>query len=101
MTDAEGTSSVSALRERSHRAFDSDRPQQILTSGSERLTRLAPELAARWHAGAQVSIEAHMACGLGYCHGCAAGDGGSAHDAPLVCRDGPVFGVGSQPARES
>lgn len=101
VTDAEDTSPVSALRERLHRAFDGCPPQQVLTSGSERLTRLAAQLAERWHASAQVSIEAHMACGLGYCHGCAAGDGDGTQEAPLVCRDGPVFGVGGQTARRS
>jgi len=37
----------------------------------------------------QVSLEAHMACGLGACLGCAlpAGNGGYVH----VCKDGPVF----------
>ncbi|MDI2032483.1 dihydroorotate oxidase electron transfer subunit [Saccharopolyspora sp. TS4A08] len=97
VTDADGTSRVSAVRERLHRAFDDDPPQLVLTSGSERLTRLAAQLAARWRAGAQVSIEAHMACGLGYCHGCAAGDGDGTREAPLVCRDGPVFGIGADP----
>lgn len=91
VTDADGTSGIPVLRERLHRAFDDDPPQQILTSGSERLTRLTAQLAARWHATAQVSIEAHMACGLGYCHGCATGGGDGTHEAPLVCRDGPVF----------
>jgi dihydroorotate dehydrogenase electron transfer subunit len=38
-----------------------------------------------------VSLEAHMACGLGYCHGCSSGAPGLAEEAPLVCRDGPVF----------
>ncbi|WP_020495730.1 hypothetical protein [Sciscionella marina] len=90
-TDADETSGVAVLRERLHRGFDGDPPQQILTSGSARLTRMSGELAARWHATVQVSIEAHMACGLGYCHGCAAGDGDGTHEAPLVCRDGPVF----------
>lgn len=32
VTDAEDTSSVSALRERLHRAFDSDLPQQAWTA---------------------------------------------------------------------
>ena len=32
-----------------------------------------------------------MACGLGFCHGCAAGRPGLPAETPLVCRDGPVF----------
>ncbi|MCR3722102.1 MULTISPECIES: iron-sulfur cluster-binding protein [Prauserella salsuginis group] len=93
VTDANGSSAVDAVRERLVRRFDDDPPQQILTSGSERLTRLAADLGARWNARTLVSVEAHMACGLGYCHGCAVGNGDGATEAPLVCRDGPVFGL--------
>ncbi|MBO0872611.1 MAG: dihydroorotate oxidase electron transfer subunit, partial [Pseudonocardia sp.] len=57
--------------------------------GSERLARLAAELGGRWRASVQVCLEAHMACGLGYCHGCATSTGGG--PPRLVCRDGPVF----------
>jgi len=39
----------------------------------------------------QVSLEAHMACGLGYCHGCATGTRTADEESPLICRDGPVF----------
>lgn len=66
----------------------------IAVCGSHRLTRLAADLGRTWSADVQVSIEAHMACGLGYCHGCSTvGDAGSV-EAPLVCRDGPVFRAG-------
>jgi dihydroorotate dehydrogenase electron transfer subunit len=66
--------------------------------GSHRLLELAAGLAhdagrggPADHAEVQVSLEAHMACGLGYCHGCAAGRPGLPAETPLVCRDGPVF----------
>jgi dihydroorotate dehydrogenase electron transfer subunit len=66
--------------------------------GSRRLLELAAQLAhdagrggPADHAEVQVSLEAHMACGLGYCHGCAAGRPGLPAETPLVCRDGPVF----------
>nr|WP_239081874.1 hypothetical protein [Streptomyces sp. SID9727] len=32
-----------------------------------------------------------MACGLGYCHGCATGTRGGPEESPLICKDGPVF----------
>ena len=32
-----------------------------------------------------------MACGIGYCHGCSHGAVGESEEAPLVCREGPVF----------
>lgn len=91
VNDADGTSDPGALHDRLVRAFDDRPPQQILTSGSQRLTRLSGALAARWDATVQVSVEAHMACGVGYCHGCPAGTGTGAREGALVCRDGPVF----------
>jgi len=45
-------------------------------------------LALRFGAGIEVSLEAHMACGIGICLGCAfKGRSGLLH----VCKDGPVF----------
>jgi dihydroorotate dehydrogenase electron transfer subunit len=54
--------------------------------------RLATEVARASGASVQVSIEARMACGLGFCHGCATGIVGASEESPLVCVDGPVFG---------
>jgi dihydroorotate dehydrogenase electron transfer subunit len=64
---------------------------QIYACGSDRLLRLALEMARATGTGVQVSLEAHMACGLGFCHGCATGHPGLVEESPLVCRDGPVF----------
>ena len=53
------------------------------------------ELHLKYGFPAYVSLEEHMACGLGACKGCACrtrrseAGGGYA----LVCRDGPVFDV--------
>lgn len=64
---------------------------EFFVCGSTRLVALAADLADRTGAGVQVSLEAHMACGLGFCHGCAAGRPGVPTETPLVCADGPVF----------
>jgi dihydroorotate dehydrogenase electron transfer subunit len=93
VSDADGSSAVDVLRARLHEELDERPPQQILTCGSDRLARLSTDLGARWSASAQVSLEAHMACGLGYCHGCATGGLGDPHESVLICRDGPVFGL--------
>ncbi|QEE62383.1 dihydroorotate dehydrogenase electron transfer subunit [Salinibacterium sp. dk2585] len=94
VSDDEGTSSVGALAGLLRERFETDRPDVIMVCGSNRLTRLAAELAAEWGSAVQVSLEAHMACGLGYCHGCAAPVAGAANEeGPLVCVDGPVFDV--------
>ncbi|MEV8311732.1 dihydroorotate oxidase electron transfer subunit [Streptomyces flavidovirens] len=91
VTDAAGTSTVDHLRQRLTTDLDDAAPQQIMTCGSERLARLCEELGSRWDADVQVSLEAHMACGLGYCHGCATGTRSGPEESPLICKDGPVF----------
>ncbi|WP_326834597.1 dihydroorotate oxidase electron transfer subunit [Amycolatopsis rhabdoformis] len=91
VTDAEATSGVEHLRELLTSTLDSEPPQRILTCGSDRLAWLCHELAERWGAEVQVSLEAHMACGLGYCHGCATGTRSGPVESPLICKDGPVF----------
>jgi dihydroorotate dehydrogenase electron transfer subunit len=93
VTDAEGSSAVERLEPRlAALASASARWDQVFVCGSERLMRLATELARETDAAVQVSIEARMACGLGFCHGCATGMVGAAEESPLVCVDGPVFG---------
>lgn len=89
--DVSGTSSPDALFATLTADLDDDPPQQIFTCGSERLTRLCEQLSARWSAPVQISVEAHMACGLGYCHGCASGARSHGDESPLICKDGPVF----------
>jgi dihydroorotate dehydrogenase electron transfer subunit len=91
VVDADGTSDVDRVRALLLAEHDGTPPQLIATCGSERLLALCRELRARWRCEAQVSVEAHMACGLGYCHGCAAGQRGGGEESPLVCTTGPVF----------
>ncbi len=90
VTDSDGTSAPSAV-ESTLNAIAHFQPQQIFTCGSVRLTHLCGELGERWSSEVQVSLEAHMACGLGYCHGCATGTRTADEESPLICRDGPVF----------
>ncbi|MEV4330995.1 dihydroorotate oxidase electron transfer subunit [Streptomyces sp. NPDC049597] len=94
VTDASGSSAVESLRRLLTADLDASPPQQIMTCGSERLARLCGALGRRWGADVQVSLEAHMACGLGYCHGCATGSRSGPAESPLICKDGPVFRVG-------
>ncbi|MFI2286421.1 iron-sulfur cluster-binding protein [Streptomyces niveus] len=91
VTDDTGASDVTRLRDLLTADLDQAPPQQIMTCGSERLARLCEELGRRWAADVQVSLEAHMACGLGYCHGCATGTRSGPEESPLICADGPVF----------
>lgn len=91
VTDAEGSSRPGALYDRLTSDWDENPPELLLTCGSRRLSQLCERLAERWGATVQVSVEAHMACGLGYCHGCASGARSEGEESPLICQDGPVF----------
>jgi dihydroorotate dehydrogenase electron transfer subunit len=91
VTDAEGTSTPERVEEFVSPLLRARRVQQILVCGSNRLIALATRLAAPFGVDVQVSLEARMACGIGYCHGCSHGAVGESEEAPLVCREGPVF----------
>lgn len=91
VTDAAGDSAVGSLGDRLRAELDEHPPEVIMTCGSNRLAAMCHELAGAWGSEVQVSIEAHMACGLGYCHGCASGQRSEGAESPLVCKDGPVF----------
>lgn len=89
--DADGSSDPETLGPRLQALLDDVPAEQIATCGSRRLLRMCAALAARTGASLQVAVEAHMACGMGYCHGCSAWVQGADQEGPLVCRDGPVF----------
>ncbi|HEY7068378.1 MAG TPA: dihydroorotate oxidase electron transfer subunit [Chloroflexota bacterium] len=91
VTDAERTSAPEWVAEQVAPLLRLGRVQQVLVCGSNRLIDLAVRLAAPHGVDVQVSLEAHMACGIGYCHGCSHGAVGESEEAPLVCREGPVF----------
>lgn len=63
---------------------------RIYACGPVAMLKAAVALGRRFNIPCEVSLEAHMACGLGVCQGCAvpsAGLAGYLH----VCKDGPVF----------
>jgi len=61
----------------------------IMTCGPRPMMQRVAEEAAKFGIRTQVSLEEHMACGLGACLSCtcASADGG----ARQVCKDGPIF----------
>jgi dihydroorotate dehydrogenase electron transfer subunit len=96
VSDDDGSSAVGAVDRLLRERFAARPPSVIMVCGADRLARLATELSVEWDVPAQVSLEAHMACGLGYCHGCAAPISARAdEEGPLVCLDGPVFAIGA------
>jgi len=95
VTDEDGSSSIEALEAILRTRLDGTPPRVVMVCGSGRLTRLAVALGREWNTPVQVSLEAHMACGVGYCHGCAAPIAArDDREGPLVCVDGPVFDAG-------
>ncbi len=63
--------------------------------GSKRLMKAVAELSDEYDFAGYVSLEEHMACGIGACKGCAVRvntkDGSEAY--ARVCKEGPVFPV--------
>ena len=88
-TDADGTSDLDLVEAALTKRLSAP-PSAIYCCGASRFLDLAAALAQPGFTDIQVSIEAHMACGLGYCHGCAT-PLTRVEEAPLVCRDGPCF----------
>ena len=101
VVDTDGSSDVGRLGARLDRLLQDRTVEQVAICGSERLLRLAVEIGRRHDAHVEVSLEARMACGLGYCHGCSTGEKGLAAEAPLVCKDGPVFLARAEPPQQA
>lgn len=94
VADDEGSSEVSKVEYLLLGTYLSSKPDAIMVCGSNRLIELAVKLAQGWQIPVQASLEAHMACGLGYCHGCSLSPASTTNvESPLVCVDGPVFKV--------
>jgi dihydroorotate dehydrogenase electron transfer subunit len=92
VAEDDGSNTIGLITADLRQRFDTSPPSVIMVCGSGALARAAVALGQRWRTPVQVSVEAHMACGLGYCHGCAAPVATRAdEEGPLVCRDGPVF----------
>lgn len=91
VVDRDGSSRIEHLEARLRALDEVDRLGHVYCCGAERFWPLAGRLAERAPVEIQVAVEARMACGLGYCHGCAA-PVTTYEEAPLVCRDGPCFG---------
>jgi dihydroorotate dehydrogenase electron transfer subunit len=91
--DADGSSDPKGLRQWLSQRYQRTPADLVAVCGSVRLISMAHELVQSWGSDMQVSIEARMACGLGYCHGCSTAGVGDITETPLVCQHGPVFRV--------
>ncbi len=71
---------------------ESSEPSEVLACGPTPMLRTVATVAREYSVPCQVSLEEHMACGIGICMGCAVRNAKSSEpDYSLVCVDGPVF----------
>lgn len=76
------------------RYLSSAQSSAIFACGPMPMLKATAAIAACHHVSCQVSLEAHMACGMGACLGCVVKGRDHADGQPdyrCVCKDGPVF----------
>ena len=71
--------------------LDQHKPAGLFSCGPHSMLKVVSEIARENKINAQLSLEEHMACGLGACLGCAVSTKGGYK---RVCKDGPVFSSG-------
>jgi dihydroorotate dehydrogenase electron transfer subunit len=81
--DAPGHLVTESLAEHLEQGF---RPDLVVVAGSHRLARHTFHLGQQFHFPVKVFVEEKMACGVGFCKGCAIG----LHSA-LICTEGPAL----------
>jgi dihydroorotate dehydrogenase electron transfer subunit len=64
---------------------------KIFACGPTVMLKALTELAKRKNVCCEVSLEGHMACGVGLCQGCPVERTGDGAKYALVCKDGPIF----------
>ena len=67
------------------------KPGPVLACGPTPMMAATAKLAEKYGVACQVSLEAHMACGMGACLGCVVKKSGSKTEYARVCMDGPVM----------
>jgi dihydroorotate dehydrogenase electron transfer subunit len=66
-------------------------PDILFACGPSAMLACVADIARRHRIPCQISLEAHMACGMGACLGCAVPQPGQSTRYLHVCQDGPVF----------
>ncbi|RUA16752.1 MAG: dihydroorotate dehydrogenase electron transfer subunit [Clostridia bacterium] len=92
ISDSMGTAAMPAVETLLRHIIDKQNVDALFTCGSNRLLRLMQQLGSAYNLPGQVALEAHMACGLGLCHGCVRPfmhNGRQVYR--RVCTEGPVF----------
>jgi len=71
--------------------IDQEKPDIIYACGPYPMLKKVSEIAKKYGIACRISIESHMACGMGACLGCAVLSKDSHKNYFHVCTDGPVF----------
>jgi dihydroorotate dehydrogenase electron transfer subunit len=80
--------------------LDARRPTQIFACGPKPMLKQVSFLSKHYNLPAQISLEEHMACGIGACLGCVVkvrtphASRRTPFEYKRVCKDGPVFSAG-------
>jgi len=65
-----------------------NKPTTIFACGPKPMLKEIASISKKYNIAAQVSLEEHMACGIGACFGCVVN---TKHGYKRVCKEGPVF----------
>lgn len=90
VTDDDDSSAVDNVKAILSENIEALSIKQLFTCGSNRINKLAKELARQYDISAFASFEEHMACGLGVCKGCVHK---TIDGQKTVCKDGPIFNL--------
>jgi dihydroorotate dehydrogenase electron transfer subunit len=86
--DDDGTSDVENVLKILKKTQEEGPIDQLFVCGSKRLGQLAYDFSKEHNIDGYISLEEHMACGIGVCHVCVCK---TTKGYQTVCKDGPVF----------
>ena len=92
--DQDGSSSVERVEALLESIVAADRPDMMLTCGSNRLMKVLQKVGKKYDIPGEIALEQQMACALGVCLSCVRPihvNGETVHK--RVCCEGPVFDV--------
>jgi len=82
---------VTGLLEEILRLPENDDSYLVYGCGPKPMLKAVSDVSSRYNVPAQISLESHMACGIGACLGCVVSTKSGYR---RVCKDGPVFSAG-------
>ncbi|MFP3919081.1 dihydroorotate dehydrogenase electron transfer subunit [Lysinibacillus telephonicus] len=92
VTDEEGTSELTHVKEIMQKIHYKFSIQGIYVCGSKRLSKLAKSFVIEQKLEGQIALEEHMACGMGVCFACVCNILNDENiESVRVCKEGPVF----------